>query len=184
MIKKLFLIVLTLFATAQAQDLQQESCDLAFQELIYDIGMSLAVQNLIVDNVTARDAMLNVYEDVEQVTQIVDLFLMIDEEMVELEITTIDALVDYEMQNHKKIAESCIAWLFAYQNLFKVFVTIHPQDNSFEVWCDDVLFISSLEEGQELEDLGYAQLWQASYDVLEAQSNFEETLKSCRKRLE
>jgi hypothetical protein len=178
MMKKLFLILLTFFAAVQAQDTDQDDLDFAFQELVYDMGISLARQNLIIDMPTAKNALLNVYQDVTQVMQIVDLFMIIDEEIVEQNITTIDALIDFEINGKQAIAQTGIAWLSAYQNLFIVFTSLHPEDSSFEVWCDDMAFFASLEDGQEPVEPAYLELWQASCAILDVQEAFEYALKN------
>ena len=176
------MIFCLMFIAVQAQDFDQQDADqqtidFAFQELVYDMGISLAGQNLIVDNQSAKDALINVYNQVDQVNQIVDLFMMIDEEIVGQEISTIEDLIDYEIAMHDNLAQSCIAWLAAYQNAFMIFLEIHGPDASFVDWCQDVVFISSLQGDEELENPAYEALWQASYDVIEAQKDFEAALQ-------
>ena len=177
MLKRLFLIVLTSFACLQGQEIAEKVTDLAFQELVYDMGMNLADQHLVVDGPTLKKALVCLYEDVQQVTQIIDLFLIIDEELVEQNITTIDQLVDYEIATHPYVVESAITWLSAYQKLFMIFMALHPQDASFETWCNDIEFISSLQDDEEPADPGYVIFWQASYAVMQAQADFEDTLR-------
>ncbi len=179
-----------MFATFHAQDVDQDytcqqddsfdqvAIDLAFQELIYDMGICLAGQDLIVDNQSAKDAFINVYNQIEQVNQIIDLFMIIDEELVEQEITTIEDLIDYEIAVEDNVAQSCIAWLAAYQKVFIIFLQIHGSDASFVDWCQDVIFMSELEDGQELDNLDYFALWQASLDVMKAQKEFEAALQA------
>lgn len=178
MIKRLFLIFLACISTVQAQDVDPEAVDIAFQGLIYDIGMSLSDQDVIFDRLTAKDALLHVYHEVEQATQIVDLLLVIDEETIEQNITTVDELIDYKMNSHDDVERTLIAWLAAYQNLFTVFIALHDSDVSFDTWCCDVDFVASLQDYQEITDSGYVEFWHASYVVMEAQRNFELALKS------
>lgn len=178
MMKKLALIFAMIFVPMHAQDFDQQAMDLALQELIYDMGMSLSDQDLIVDGPSAKNALLNVYQQVEQVAQIIELFMIIDEELVALDISTIDNLIDFELNHHPVMAQACINLLSAYQNLFILFIQLHGQNVSFEVWCQDVQLISSLPEGQEFLDPAYEQLWQASYDVIEAQKDFEDSLEN------
>lgn len=177
MIKKLMFMFLMIFAVAQAQDEDQQVSDFAFQELIYDLGRNLADQEVIVDNATAKNALIHAYYQVDQVNQILDLFMMIDEEIADQEIVTVEDLIDYEMAMNKNMAESCIAWLAAYQKVFIIFLEIHGPDASFIDWCHDVMFISSLQGDEELQDPAYEKLWQASYDVIEAQKVFENELQ-------
>lgn len=176
--KKLFLIVVTFFATVQAQDVDQDDANIAFQELIYDMGICLADQDTIIDAPTAKSALLHLYQDVSQVMQIVDLFMIIDEEVVEQKITTVEELIDYEIEIQQDAAQAGIAWLSAYQNLFIIFTALHD-DVSFEVWCDDMAFFASLADDEEPSDQDYLELWYASCAVLEAQADFEDALKDC-----
>ena len=177
MMKKLFLIVVTFFATIQAQDVNQDDANLAFQELIYDMGICLADQDTVVDVPTAKAALLHLYQDVSQVMQIVDLFMIIDEEVVEQKITTVEELIDYEIEIQQDAAQYGIAWLRAYQDLFIIFTALHNNDVSFEVWCDDMAFFGSLADDEEPSDPNYLELWYASCAVLEAQADFEDALK-------
>ncbi|MBV8661218.1 MAG: hypothetical protein JO129_03690 [Candidatus Dependentiae bacterium] len=177
MIKRLFLIAMAFFVTAQAQDFDEDALEVAFQELIYDIGMSLVDQNLITDVATAKNALLYIYQNVEQVQQIIDLQIGMDSELIENQTTTIDQLIDFEMNSHEDIVRAGIAWLTAYQQLFIAFVALHPADTSFQSWCDDIEFISSLSDDQEPVGSIYLPLWQASYAVIQAQENFEEALR-------
>lgn len=177
MIKKLTVMFLMLFVGVQAQDFDQQEIDLSYQELIYDMGISLTRQETIVDNTTAKNALINLYNEVEQVNQIIDLFMMIDEELVELEISTVEDLIDFEIEMNKNMAQSCIAWLAAYQHVFTIFLEIHGSDASFIDWCHDIVFITSLQGDEELENPLYQKLWQASYEVLEAQKVFEAALQ-------
>jgi hypothetical protein len=177
MIKKLMMMCLMLFPAIQAQDIDQQDIDLEYQELIYDMGISLIRQQTIIDNVTAKNALVNLYNEVEQVNQIIDLFMIIDEELVELEISTVEDLIDFQIEMNKNMAQSCIAWLAAYQHVFTIFLEIHGSEASFIDWCHDIVFIASLEGDEELENPLYEKLWQASYEVLEAQKVFEVALQ-------
>jgi hypothetical protein len=182
MMKKLMMALCFMFASVHPQDFKQEDfdqqeTDLAFQELIYDMGVVLAVQNPIVNNATGTQALINLYNQVEQVNQIVDLFMMIDEELVDLDITTIEDLIDYEINQNEPIAQSCIAWLAAYQKVFTIFLEIHGQQASFIDWCHDMAFVASLDSDTQLEDPSYEALWQAVYEVLQAQKVFEAALQ-------
>jgi len=193
--KKLFLIASMFFGVVHAQDedfdqdyvaidfeYQDENddydddyVDIAYEQLVYDVGISLANQDLIVDTQTAKNALLSLYQNVTEVTQIVDLFMMIDDEIVELDITTIDELFDYELQNNESVVQACVAWLIAYQNLFIVFQSMHPE-NSFEVWCQDMMYFGSLADDEQPTDSDYLELWQACVAVLQAQEDFEDEL--------
>ncbi len=178
MIKKLFLMGLMFFATAQAQDYDQDDYNPAFQELVFDVGMSLAEQNTIEDLASMKEALLQVYQDVYDVAQIIDMFMMIDEEIVEQNITTLDALIDYEINGDEDFAQIAIAWLSAYQDLFIIFKAMHQEDSSFDVWCNDIAFLGSLEDDEMPEDADYIQLWLAVYIFYQAQEDFEYALKS------
>lgn len=177
MIKRLFLIAMTFFVTAQAQDFDQSALEVAFQELIYDMGMSLVDQDLIIDVATAKNALLNIYENVEQVQQIIDLQMGMDSELVENQVTTIDQLIDFEIDAHENVIQTGVVWLTAFQKLFTTFMALHPVDASFQAWCHDIEFISSFQDGQEQLDPAYLQLWQAGYEVVQAQEKFEDALR-------
>ncbi len=199
MMKKLFLIVCMFFGAVHAQDKDyvgidfeyqdQDSnvdyedddygddfIDIAYEELVYDVGMNLANQDLIVDIDTAKNALLSLYQNVVQVTQIVDLFMMIDDEIVELNITTMDELFEYELNNHESVMQACVAWLTAYQNMFIVFQSIHSENASLEVWCQDMLYFGLLVDDEQPTDPDYLELWQAGLEVLETQEVFEDAL--------
>lgn len=178
MMKKIFLIVLSFFVTVHAQDMNQDDFDIAYQELVYDIGMSLAKQNTVVDLPTAKNALSSVYQAIPDVMQIIDIYMMTDEEIVKHQITTIDALIDYEINGNQAIAQTGIALLSAYQNLFTVFMAMHAKDSSFEIWCNDMAFLASLPDDQPIEDPNYAQLWLASCVVLNAQDDFGLALRN------
>ena len=188
MIKKLMMVFCLMFAFVQAQDIDpdysykydnniDQVIDLAFQEFIYDMGICLAGQDTIVDNVTGIDALVNVYHQIDQAGQILDLFMMIDDELVAADVSSVEDLIAYEMVMHNDLAQACIAWLAAYQNVFTVFLKIHGSDASFIDWCNDVVFLSEIEDGKNLKDAGYQALWQASVDVLQAQAVFEVALQ-------
>ncbi len=179
MIKKLLALIFALFSCVHAQqDDDSALFDFAFQELIYDIGVNLAQQQKIIDDVSAKDALMNVYEQVDQVAQIVDLFMMIDDEIVELGISSIEELIDFELDHNENMAQACIAWLAAYQKVFNIFIQIHGPNGSFVDWCYDIVIISAVDEVQELQDPLYEQLWHAGYEALQAQREFEDSLKA------
>ncbi|MDP3787809.1 MAG: hypothetical protein Q8Q60_00655 [Candidatus Chromulinivorax sp.] len=165
------------FVTVQAQDYDQDDLNPALQELVFDVGMSLAEQNTIVDIMSMKDALSHVYQDVYDVAQIVDMYMMIDEEIVEQNITTLDALIDYEINGNEVLAQAAIAWLLAYQDLFIIFTAIHQKDSSFEVWCEDMAILESLTDDEMPEDVAYLQLWLAACVFYEAQADFEYALR-------
>lgn len=177
MIKKMFFIVLAFFTTMQVQSQDQDDIDSAFHELIYNMGICLSEQNTIVDAITAKHALLNLYQNVGQITQIVDLFMVVDEEIIEQNITTVEELIDYEINSQNVIAQAGIAWLQAYQDLFIIFKSLHEDDISFEIWCDDMAFFDSLADDEEPEDPDYLAFWHASCAMLNAQADFEDALK-------
>jgi hypothetical protein len=196
--RKLFLMAVLFFGSINAQDDNSDEyysdveyayedseeeyegddnyIDLAIEELIYEMGMNLAEQDLIVDGITAKQALLSLYQNVEEVTQIVDLFMMIDDEIAALDITTIDELFEYELHNHSDMVQACVAWLTAYQNMFIIFQSIHADDSSFEVWCQDMLYFGALADDEQPTDPDYLELWQAGVAVLQAQDDFEDAL--------
>jgi len=176
--KKLFLIFIAFMSSVQAQDVNSGAAEVAFQELIYDIGISLSDQDIIFDRPTTKNALLHVYEELDEVSQIVDLLLVIDEEMVEQQITTAEELLDYKIDSHEDVEKTLIAWLTAYQNLFIVFIALHDSDVSFDTWCSDIDFVTSLQDYQEIVDSGYVEFWHASYVFMDAQRNFEVVLRS------
>ena len=153
-----------------------DDIDLAIEELIYEMGMNLAEQDLIVDAQTAKQALLSLYQNVEQITQVIDLFMMIDYEVAELNITNLDELFEYELNNHPEMVQACVTWLIAYQNMFMIFESIHSDDSSFEVWCQDMLYFAALADNEQPTDSDYLQLWQAGVAVLQTQEDFEDAL--------
>lgn len=179
MMKKLFGIFLAFFVTMHAQqDSDQENLSFAVQELVYDMGISLAQQDTVIDLPTAKKVLSSMYQAIPDVMQIVDIYMMIDEEIVAQEITTIDALIDYEIDGQPVIAQTGIALLSAYQDLFTIFIAMHPEDSSFEVWCNDMVFLDSLADDEQPEDSDYVQLFLASCAVLNAQEDFEFALRN------
>ncbi len=196
--KKLFLIACMFVGSINAQDdnsdqdyidveyayddLDQDyeddndDIDLAIEELIYEMGMNLAEQDLIIDAQTAKQALLSLYQNVEQVTQVIDLFMMIDYEVAELNITNLDELFEYELNNHAEMVQACVAWLIAYQNMFMIFQSMHSGDSSFEVWCQDMLYFGALADDEQPTEPDYLELWQAGVAVLQAQEDFEDAL--------
>ncbi len=191
MIKKMLLLYVLSFGFVQAQynnidqeyavihqEIQedQECIEIAYQELVYEIGMSLAEQDVIIDIQTAKNALLQIYQEIDEVGQIVDIFIESDEELIEYNITSLDAFFDYALDSNELVAQRFITWIITYQNLFKVFQSLHSAENSFATWCQDMLYIESIEDSEELTTIGYLELWQASIMLLEAQADFEDVL--------
>jgi hypothetical protein len=150
--------------------------DLAIEELIYEMGVKLAEQDLIVDAQTTKQALLSLYQNIEQVTQVVDLFMMIDDEIAQLDITNMDELFEYELNHHPEMVQACVVWLKAYQNMFMIFESMHSEDSSFEVWCQDMLYFGALADDEQPTEPDYLELWQAAVAVLQAQEDFEDAL--------
>lgn len=175
----MFLIGGNFYTVAQAQVHPQEHLDIAFQELIYTMGMNFVKQNPIVDCSSAKNALLHTYEEVDQVRQIVDVFMEIDEEIVARNITTVDALLDFEMKSHPRIVQTGLDWLSAYQQVFTIFVGMHQDDRSFEVWRNDVALITCMQDDHIVVDDEYVNLYEAICTMLETQAMFEDALKNC-----
>ena len=175
MIKKIIMMFcLFMFSHVPAQDpMDQINFDMAFQELLYEMGMNLAQQDLIVDSNLARQAVINLYNQVDDFHEIVDLFMMIDEELVQAQITTIQDLIDYHVVMHNDIAQAFLAWLVAYQQTFIIFIQIHGSNASFIDWCSDIMLLSNLEQDQELQDPLYQDLLQACCYTLQIQVDLE-----------
>ncbi len=178
MFKKIVLILCAFFVTVQAQDTDQQAFELSYQELIYDIGMSLVEQDTICDEASAQNAIINVCQDVDQVAQIVLAFLMMDEEMVEENITTVDQLIDYELSEHHDLAMACIVYLQAHQDVFTIFTQLHPEDVSFYAWYRDMAYLGSLTDESQVQDPGYQDLYQACCYMIEAQIDLGHEFKA------
>lgn len=170
MMKKILFMLMAFILPLQAQNQAQEEFDPAFQELLYDIGMQLAQQNKIVDVSSAKVASDSLYQNVPQLTQLVDLYLMVDEACLEQNITNLDSLIDYTIQSNELFARAMIAWLGATQNLFVEFVSLYGSDASFDDWCSVVMFMASL-EGNQPENPAYLNFWLAGVALLQAQEN-------------
>ncbi len=173
------MVVTTFFVTAQqdSQSSDQDDQALVFQELIFDIGMNLVYQDTVVDRATMKDALAHLYQNVYEVMQIVDMYMMIDEEFIAQNITTLDQLIDYELDGDEQLAQAAIAWLSAYQTLFIMFTAIHQEDCSFEAWCNDMAFLASLADDEQPEDVEYVMLWLAASEFYDAQIDLEYALK-------
>ena len=174
MIKKIMFIFCYIFLSLQDQDANEIRIDLAYQELVYDFGMLLIEHESIIDSQTAKIALVDVYNNLPQVHQILDLIMIIDEELCESNITNIEDLIDFEINVHEDIVQASILWLAAYQNVFEIFVDIHGPDASFVDWCYDIVFLESLQGDEDLQDPAYEKLWQACCDAMQAQKAFED----------
>jgi len=177
-LKKLLLMTLLVFVGVQAQDNSEVDVDFAFEQLVYVMGMSLAEQNTIVDEVSAQKAILALYEDVEQVALITDVFLQIDNEMLEHNVNTVEDLIAFELKEHHDLAMAIIILLATYQDVFMIFKNLHPQDISFEAWCKDLSVLSLMSDEDELIEAGYFDFYQACVLMLEAQNHLEYELKA------
>jgi hypothetical protein len=175
MMRKLFLIFGMIFLVLKAEeDIYEDYEDVRdFNELIYQIGMSLSYQAKITDYATAKDAFLNVYNKVDQVTQIFNLFFEANYELAELNITDIDQLIDYVLSCNQEIIAAGVLCLSKYQKLFSIFIAMHPYNNSFEIWEKDMDYILSLKEGQMPKEKNYINFWHATYDLMQSQKDFE-----------
>ncbi|MGZ6255085.1 MAG: hypothetical protein ACXWL5_03805 [Candidatus Chromulinivorax sp.] len=176
MFAKMLCMAMTLFVTVHGQYDNGGQIDEAFQELIYNIGMHLAQEPVIQDGHDAKKILLKMYDQIDTVTQIIDLFLEIDDVAQEQNVTTFSQMLDYEKKVHPAMIDAGIIWLQAYQELFKIFVEIHKENCSFGVWCQDAAIILAIEDGQ-VEDPAYLKLWQAGYKVMLAQYDFEQVIK-------
>lgn len=176
-----YLIFATFFVAAQQdmQDYDQQDDNIAYYELVFDIGMNLAQQKQIEDMSSLQEALSEVYQQVDQVAQIVDVYMMMDEDLAHQNISSVAELIDYEIGGDEVLAQAMVAWLSAYQTLFFVFTAIHqPQDHTFEVWYDDIQFLGSLTDDELPEDVAYRALLCAVQIFYEAQADFEAALHS------
>jgi len=164
-----------LFSICSAADLE-----FASQKLLYDMGISLSHQPQVVDITTAKEAMFGVYQEVEQVTQMIDLLIMIDDEFVSHDITTFEDLVRYEYQVNPHLMIAGALWIQEFQNLFVIFLQLHDgQDASFEVWCHDLQLHAELDE-EDIDKLAnplYVDFLRAGFAMYRAERNLEKAFQ-------
>lgn len=180
MIKKLLLMFMSFIVFLHAENNDINSIDRAFQVLVYEVGMSLSTKSNIEDFTTAKTILLQVEQEVETFSDVVNLFLEIDPEVQEHNITSFEQLIDYEYQHSNRVVNACIVWLQAYQNVFKVFNQIHGDQASFDLWEQDIDIIMNIDDNQKLVDLLYEQLWQAGYQAIIAQQDLEQAIKDAK----
>lgn len=170
MLKKIFVAIVLFFASVQAE-YEDSLLDNQFQELVYSMGMSLAEQDLIYDQISAQNALINVSQNVPALEKILQLFLAFDPEMVENNIDSIPSLINYEIEQHYDLAVAGIIWLGAFQDVFMIFSQLHPYDTSFEAWSHDMEYLDSWADTSQFEqDPDYVILWQACVEMIEAQN--------------
>lgn len=171
------LLVSVLAISAQIRCIEARNLEVPMHELIYDMGMNLAHQNLICDKNSVKQALLHVYYEVAEVKDIVSLFMILDEGLVEHDITTIEALIDFELESDASLVQAGIIWLASYQHVFILFQALHKDEACFEIWKNDLEFFASLEDCQQPADPEYLEFWYACCAMLEAQQDFEVALQ-------
>jgi len=140
--KKILLTLLFVFSGLQGQ----ENENLGFQKLQFDIGINLVCQDQIVDWKTAEKSVLSAYQEVDNFAQFINIYLMIDEVMVVENITSLEGMINYHTQENDKIKQLLTNWLFSYQNIYSIFISIHDIDDiSFQTWLDDLKMIQETE---------------------------------------
>lgn len=152
----------------------------AYYNLIYDMGIALAKQPEIVDVASTKQALLSIYDTVDQAGQIIDLFMQFDPEIIDLKIESFSDLVDYSSVHSPDAFQACFQWLVLYQELFTIFCQHHGVHISFEQWVNDINVISNIDTLDELQGLHedyFKYLWIASCAMLEAQAAFEDILQ-------
>lgn len=179
MFKKILLIISFFTVAIKAQDIEQVQMQDALDQLLYTIGMNLAAQTTIQDEVIGKTVLLRLYDQVPQVAQIIDMFLMLDQEMVDYNITSCDQLIDYEVNEHYDLAMSLIVFAASLQNVFVQFNLLHPDDASYQVWRSDIAYLGSINSEDDLANLNdYAALYEACSVMIESQLHLEYEFKA------
>jgi len=141
-VKKFLYILLSFCMVLQAD----EASDLAYQQFKFEIGINLVQQDFIVDWQSTESAMLQAYQDVDNLSQIIDLYLMIDETLQANNITTFQALINFYITPNQEVSQAVTEWLAAYQDLFLTFVALHNYQVSFNDWLADLEQLALLQD--------------------------------------
>ena len=102
------------------------------KEAFYDAGMCLAHQHKITDWKSLKKVSAILYDDIEEVQQIVDLFLMMNGSKTSDKILASDQLfdmIDDEVTQNSKyvlLQKDFVLLVAAYQHIFYVFIDICP----------------------------------------------------------
>lgn len=148
MMRKCLLILLTFSSVAYARYRDYTPQD---QEVFYDSGMCLARQKKIADWQDLKEATAVIYNEIQEIQQIIDLYLMMNGTPVSKETLPSDQLMDLM---YKDIAEhdtcldlytNVIALAAAYQKIFYIFVEVCPCQPSLAIFvyflddnCDNI----------------------------------------------
>ena len=181
MFKKMLLVVMLFFSLVHASN---QVADEQFQELVYSMGMVLAEQDDICDQMIVENACIAVTKKVPAIEQILQLFLSIDPEMKAHNVDSVESLIAYEFAEHYDLAVAAMIWLAAFQDVFIIFNDLHPQDASFDTWRDDLAYLESWTDASYFEqDPEYAVLLHACMVMMEAQESFAAEFKALEKQL-
>jgi hypothetical protein len=110
------------------------------QEIFYDSGICLANQKKIADWKDLKQAIAAIYNNVEEIQQIVDLYLMMNGAPVNKETLPSDQLMDMiykEIIQHNECVDlytDVIALAAAYQQIFYIFIEISPREHSLAIF--------------------------------------------------
>ena len=137
MMKKCLLILLTFSSVVCAGYRDYTPQD---QEIFYDSGICLANQKKITDWEGLKKAVAVIYNNVEEIQQIIDLFFMVNGTSISKEISPSDQLMDIihkEISEHDEYADVCtdaILLAAAYQQIFYIFIEVCPCQPSLAIF--------------------------------------------------
>lgn len=175
MMKKCLLILLTFSSVIYAGYRDYTSQD---QEVFYDSGMCLARQKKIADWKGLKQAIAVIYNDIEEIQQIIDLFLMVNGTSISKDVLPSDQLMDMihkQISEHNEYADVCtdaILLAAAYQKIFYIFIEVCPCQPSLAV------FVSCVDNNYDkINDFDKDRLQFALTDFMHRFEDFQLTIK-------
>lgn len=168
------LILLSLSTSMYASSPEDDSFFVQRQELFYNAGISFAHQVKIVDGQSLKDATVGVYNEVQDLQDLVNLFVVIDENIDEENIPSFDQLIDIfddqmsQADGYEDFKVDLIILMESYQRIFSIFIKMCPDELSFET------FVANLNDCLESSDDLHEEMKEALNDFTNAFNIFED----------
>lgn len=171
MFKKSIFIFILFFTQIQAgQDDLAFSVDSHLNQLIYAIGMTLVNQKTICNDQTAQNACMHICQNIPIVQEFIQSCIERDSEMIAYDVSSVDNLIAYTLEEYPEVWKAVVLWLAAFQNVFVVFYQLHPDFVSFDIWSDDMAYLQTLQDALLPDNSAYAHLQQACFIMFQRQS--------------